>query len=71
MNNRVNQDLKNLTHWLNANNNCLNVDKTEVVLFKSSRKLTNVPLKLKLNGKKLYPIISMKYLDINIDENLN
>ena len=27
--------------------------KTEVVLFKSSRKLTDVPLKLKLNGKRL------------------
>ena len=54
MNKKVNQDLKNLTNWLNANKICLNVSKTEVVLFKSSRKLTNVPLKLKLNGKTLY-----------------
>ena len=71
MNNRVNQDLKILTHWLNANKMCLNVSKTEVVLFKSSRKLANVPLKLKLNRKRLYPINSVKYLGINIDENLN
>ena len=48
MNKQVNQDLKNLTNWLNANKICLNVSKTEVVLFKSSRKLTDVPLKLKL-----------------------
>ena len=54
MNKKVSQDLKNLTNWLNANKICLNVSKTEVVLFKSSRKLTNVPLKLKLNGKRLY-----------------
>ena len=49
----------------------INVSKTEVVLFKSSRKLTDVPLKLKLNGKRLYPTNSVKYLGINIDENLN
>ena len=55
MNKQVNQDLKNLTNWPNANKVCLNVSKTENVLFKSSRKLTDVSLKLKLNGKRLYP----------------
>ena len=63
MNKQVNQDLKNLTNWLNANKICLNVSKTEVVLFKSSRKLTDVPLKLKLNGKRLYPTNSVKYFN--------
>ena len=71
MNKQVNQDLKNVTNWLNANKICLNFIKIEVVLFKSPRKRTHVPLKLKLNGKRLYPISSMKYLGINIDENLN
>ena len=51
---------------------CLNVSKTEVVLFKSSKKkLTDVPLKLKLDGKRLYPTKSVKYLCIKIDEDLN
>ena len=71
MNKQVNQDLKNLTNWLKANKICLNVSKTEVVLFKLSRKLADVPLKLKLNGKRLYPTNLVKYLGINIDENLN
>ena len=71
MNKQVNEELKNLTNWLNANKICLNVSKTGVALFKSSRKLTDVPLKLKLNGKRLYPTNSVKYLGINIDENLN
>ena len=31
MNKQVNQDLKSLTNWLNANKICLNVSKTEVV----------------------------------------
>ena len=48
-----------------------NISKKEVVLFKSSRKLTDVPLKLKLNEKRLYPTNSVKYIRINIDENLN
>ena len=38
MNKQVNQDLKNLANWLNANKICLNVSKTEAVLFKSSIK---------------------------------
>ena len=70
MNKKVNQDLKNLTNWLNANKICLSVSKTAVVLFKSLRKLTDVPLKLKLNRKRLYPTNSVKYLGRNIDENL-
>ena len=55
MDKQVNQDLKNLTNWLNANEICLNVSKTEVVLFKLSRKFTGkFTLKLKLNGKRLH-----------------
>ena len=47
------------------------VQETEVVLFKSFRKLTDDPLKLKLNGKILYPTNSVKYLGIKFYENLN
>ena len=42
-----------------------------LVLFKWSRKLTDIPLKLELNGKRLCPTNSVKYLDKNIDEDLN
>ena len=70
MNKQVKQDLKNLKNRLNANYVRLNISKTEVVLFKSSRKLTDVPLKLKLSGKRLYPTNSVKHPGINIDENL-
>ena len=33
--------------------------------------LTGVPLKLKLNGKRLYSTNSLKYRGIKMDENLN
>ena len=71
MNKQVNQDFKNLTNWLNANKIFLNVSKTKIVLFKSSRKLTDCRLKLKVNGERLYPTNSVKYLGINIDDNFS
>ena len=55
MNKYFNQDLKKLKNWLNANKICLNISKTEVVSFKSSKKLIDISLKLKHNGKRLYP----------------
>ena len=70
-NKQVDQDLKYLSYWLNANKMCLNVSITEVVLFKSLRKQTETILKLKLNGKRLYTTDSVKYLGIRIDENLS
>ena len=42
MTKQVNQDLKNLKNWVNANKICLNVTKTEIALLKSSRKLADV-----------------------------
>ena len=48
----------------------LNISKTEVALFRSSKKLTDFLLKLRLNRKRLYPTNSVKYL-IKINENLN
>ena len=48
INNQVGHDLKYLSYWLNANKICLNVSKTEVVVFKSIRKQTEVALKFKV-----------------------
>ena len=60
--------MKNLTNWLNANETCVNISKTELVLFKLSRKLTDVLLKLKLN-RRFFD--SVKHLGIKICESLN
>lgn len=56
INKHVNKDLNSQTYWLNVNKICLNISKKEVVLFESSRKLTDVQLNLKLNGSRLSPI---------------
>ena len=70
MNKQVNDNLKNLNNWLNANIICLNVSKTEVVLFKSLTKQTDSNLHLKLNAKRPHSTDSIIYLGIIIDKNL-
>ena len=62
--------MKNLSNWLNANKMLLNVSKTELIVFKPRMKKIDFDLKLKLNGKRLYPTKSVKYLGIKIDESL-
>ena len=68
---QVNIELKNLTKWLNANKLCLNVSKTELIIFKPSKKVIDFDLKFQLNGKQLYPTNSAKYLGVKIDNKLN
>ena len=63
--------MKNLTDWLNANKVSLNVQKTELVFFKHQRKKIDSEVMGKLSRKRLYPIDSVKYHGIRIDENLN
>ena len=70
LNKLVNLDMKNLATWLNANKISLNVQKTELVIFKNIRKILEKPIKIKLSGKRLYPTNNVRYLGIKIDENL-
>ena len=49
-----------LTNWLNANKISLNVSKTELVTFKLQMKYMDFDLKIKLNGKRLYPTDSVQ-----------
>ena len=71
LNKFLNNDLKNLTNWLNANKITLNFKKTEMILFKPTKEPLDYQLKLKLNGKGLYQTSSVKYLGIKIDQYLN
>ena len=71
LNKLLNINLKNLTNWFNANKISLNVSKTELIIFKPKRKLPDFNMKIKLNGKRLYPTDSVRYLGVTIDSNLN
>ena len=71
LNRLVNLDMKHLSVWLNANKISLNVQKTELVIFKQKRKILDHEIKIKLNSKRLFPRPSVKCLGVKIDENLN
>ena len=63
--------MKQLNNWLSANKISLNVEKTELVIFKSPRKVLSNEIKMKLTGKRLYPSYSVKYFGVRIDKFLN
>ena len=65
---RINSDLKGLTDWLNANCISLNINKTEFILFRNRNKSIHNDLKIKLNGKRIFPSTSVKYQSF-LDEN--
>ena len=49
----------------------LNVKKNEMVIFKAKQNKFKADLKIKLFGKRLYPIESVKYLGVKINTNLS
>ena len=63
--------MKHYNNPLSANKISVNVEKTELVIFKSPRKLLLDEMKIKLNGKKSYSLNSVKYLGIKIDRFLH
>ena len=67
----VNLDMKHVSVWLNGNKIFLNVQNTELVIFKKNRKMLYHEIKIKLNRKNLYPTPIVKYLWVKSDENLN
>ena len=67
----LNIDLSLMSSWLKANKISLNVSKTELLIFHLLNKPINYELKVKLNGKWLYPSAFVKYLGLLIDSHLN
>ena len=68
---KMNIDLKCLLSWLNSNKIALNSKKTELLIFHTRRKHNESELKIKLNGHRLYPSDSVKYLGVFIDSKLS
>ena len=67
----VNKHLKFLIQWMHANKICLNVAKTEVIIFKRKKKQLDFVLNLKICGKKPQSSSHVKYLGIYLDEYLD
>ena len=68
---QINIDLKHLVSWLLANKISLNKTKTEVIIFRKPRQCIDSNICIKLNGHKISPSSTIKYLGIFLDETLN
>ena len=67
LNKLVKHDMKHLNNWFCANKISLNVEKTELVIFKSPRKVLSDEIRIKFSRKRLYPSNLIKYLGVKID----
>ena len=67
---KSNQDLKSLSQWLKANKLSLNVKKPGLIILRQKAENIYYGVKFKLNGKKLTPVNTVKYLGILLDEHL-
>ena len=62
---KINFDLSNLIQWLWANKIALNVNKTDIVIFRSPRKQITKKMNFHLSGQKIRQKTCTKYLDVN------
>ena len=67
----ANFDLSNLVQWLRANKIYLNVNKTEIAVFRSPAKQIYQILNFILSGQKIQLKSCTKYLGVIIDEHLS
>ena len=63
----MSKDLKSLLHWFNANKISLNVNKTEVAIFRGKGNVFGTDLKLKMCCKKLHPSHHVRCLGVYVN----
>ena len=71
INKKVNFDLKNVVNWLRANRISLNVNKTEIIIFRSRTNKLSKNMNFRISGQKIEVTQQTKYLGIILDENLS
>ena len=68
---QLNLDLRFLYNWLLANKISLNCAKTEFIIFHKPGHPCSYNFKIKVNGHRIYPSNSIKYLGIYLDATLS
>ena len=66
----LNEELKLLTRWLNANQLSLNVSKTKFKVFHSARKVVKYPV-LVINNTPIERVTNFNYLGFQLSYDLN
>ena len=64
INKHINHDLKLIVHWLRANRISLNVDKTEIIIFRPKRKTITKNMNFRISGQKIKTTTNTKYLGL-------
>ena len=67
----INHDLKLIVHWLPTNRISLNVNETEVILFRRKNNTISKNTNFRISGQKIIPTTHTKYLGILMDEHLS
>ena len=70
INRYINHDLQLIVHWLRANRISLNVDKTEIIIFRPMGKGITKNLNFRISGHQIYISRQVKYLVLMLDESL-
>ena len=68
LNKKINRDLKLIVEWVRANKLSLNVNKTEIIIFKSKNKTITKHLNFRISGQKIKPSNQVKYLGVVLQE---
>ena len=68
---KTEKELKNVKSWVASNKLSLNFDKTHCMLHSNKSEPQRYNFVPDIDGKKLFPETSTKYLGIILDENLN
>ena len=66
----VNNELRKVIEWLNANRLSLNIDRTNFMIFRPTGKNENCPT-IQINGSSIQEVDNAKFLGITIDNRLN
>ena len=67
---RLNRDPRGLYKWLLANKISLNAAKTELIIFRKPSQKQPL-INIKINGTRIVPVPSIKYLGVYLDSYLN
>ena len=67
---KVNNELKYVKRWLDANKLSLNIDKTNFVIFHSSRNPIPLNIAIKIGKKHIAKVKYIKFLGVLLDEHL-
>ena len=71
LNKKVNRDLKLIAQWVRANKLSLNVNKTEMIIFKPKNKTITKHLNIRISGQKIKPSNQVKYVGVIPQEDLH